>query len=413
MDEYQDLGGPLHGIVTKLVDLAGVKVFAVGDPDQTIYDFTGANPQYLIELGQRRDFQPIRLKFNYRSGNRIIIASQAALAPEEPRNYAPDPNREEQGEINFIEANGRNTDHAKKTVEAVKESLAAGIKPEEIAILYRANGALVDAIKDELTRQEVDFVWERDGKFPNSSFIVWLQRLAAWSLSEPADREHTFSALYHDLHFLLQAAGKVEGDENSLEFRVLLWEIATEVVNHETNAGTWLAEAEMLIDFESMLSASEEYAHDLECYTSLKEMLDNGGSQGEAPLSAFAATGKVRNKVILTTLHGSKGRQFDVVVLPGCAEGVLPAWTWSSRNRRWEAPANRPLLQSRRLFYVGLSRARHVIHLVHADQWEDKRGNLLKGGCSRFVNEIHAKLDNESADFRPLHPASATKNHYL
>ncbi len=232
-------------------------------------------------------------------------------------------------------------------------------------------------------------------------------------LSEPADREHTFSALYHDLHFLLQAAGKVEGDENSLEFRVLLWEIATEVVNHETNAGTWLAEAEMLIDFESMLSASEEYAHDLECYTSLKEMLDNGGSQGEAPLSAFAATGKVRNKVILTTLHGSKGRQFDVVVLPGCAEGVLPAWTWSSRNRRWEAPANRPLLQSRRLFYVGLSRARHVIHLVHADQWEDKRGNLLKGGCSRFVNEIHAKLDNESADFRPLHPASATKNHYL
>src|SRR5262249_30909236 len=81
VDEYQDLGGPLHGIVTKLIDLAGVKVFAVGDPDQTIYDFNGANPKYLNELADRKDFQSIRLKFNYRSGQRIIAASQAALAP--------------------------------------------------------------------------------------------------------------------------------------------------------------------------------------------------------------------------------------------------------------------------------------------------------------------------------------------
>ncbi|MDB6066175.1 MAG: hypothetical protein JWR26_2383 [Pedosphaera sp.] len=398
VDEYQDLGGPLHGIVTKLADLAGVKIFAVGDPDQTIYDFTGASPQYLIELGQRKDFEAIRLKFNYRSGNRIIIASQAALAPEEPRNYAPDPNRKEQGEINLLEADGHNADHGQKTLEAIKASLAAGIKPEEIAILYRANGSLVDAIKAELTLQNVEFVWERESKFPNSRFIVWLQRLAAWSLFQPEDREHTFSALYNDLQFLLQAAGKVDGDEHSLEFRVFLWDIATKAVNYQTNAGTWLAEIESLIDFESLLSASEDYAHDLECYVSLKEILDNGGIQGEARLSEFAAAGKIRNKVILTTLHGSKGRQFDVVILPGCAEGVLPAWTWSGRNRRWEPPADRPLLQSRRLFYVGLSRARHVIHLIHAERWEDKRGNLLNGGCSRFVNEIRAKLADSNAE---------------
>lgn len=87
VDEYQDLGGPLHQIVTTLANGGAIKVFAVGDPDQTIYDFTGANPKYLEALTGRRDFEQIRLKFNYRSGQRLIDASQAALAPAKPRGY--------------------------------------------------------------------------------------------------------------------------------------------------------------------------------------------------------------------------------------------------------------------------------------------------------------------------------------
>jgi DNA helicase II / ATP-dependent DNA helicase PcrA len=396
VDEYQDLGGPLHGIVTKLVDLAGVKAFAVGDPDQTIYDFTGASPQYLSELAGRQDFESIRLKFNYRSGRRIIAASQAALAPDEPRDYAPDPKRREQGEIIFLETNGHNTDHALKVWEAVSSSIAAGIKSEEIAIFYRAVGPLVEAIKHELTSRSVEFVWERDNKFPNSPFVIWLQRLAAWSLSSAEDREHTFSELFHDFHHLLQAAGQVDGVEHSLEFRILLWRVATKAVNEQTNAGEWLADAESLIDFQTLLSASEEYAHDLECYQELKQVLDNGGTQSDAPLSGFAAIGKLRGKVILTTFHASKGRQFDIVIIPGCAEGILPGWTWNGKSRRFDPPGSGPLSEARRLFYVGLSRARHVVYLINADTWEDKFGKLKNGGCSRFVEEIRAKLEQEA-----------------
>src|SRR2546427_616953 len=76
------------------------------------------------------------------------------------------------------------------------------------------------------------------------------------------------------------------------------------------------------------------YAQDLECYEELKEVLDNGSAQSEARLSEFAAIGKVRSKVILTTFHASKGRQFDVVIIPGCAEGILPGWAiFLPRNR--------------------------------------------------------------------------------
>src|SRR5688572_13300849 len=165
VDEYQDLGGPLHRIVTSLIDQGGVRAFAVGDTDQTIYDFTGANPQYLNELAERRDFTPIRLKFNYRSGQRIIDASQAALAPTEPRGYVPDPKRQTQGEVFFLKCDGHFADHAAKTADAVMAARQAGTPWEEIAIFYRAAGGLVDAIKVELERKQIPFIWERDTRF--------------------------------------------------------------------------------------------------------------------------------------------------------------------------------------------------------------------------------------------------------
>ena len=393
VDEYQDLGGPLHNIVTNLVDAAGVKVFAVGDPDQTIYDFTGANPKYLNELASRADFESVRLKFNYRSGQRIIDASQAALAPAEPRGYAPDPGRKDQGEIFFIGSDGTHANHAARVAEAVTNSLAAGIRPEEIAIFYRAIGPLVDAIREELTRHKVEFIWERDGRFPASPFIRWLQSAAAWSLSAPEDREQTFSHLFWEFCALLQAAGKVERGADSLEFRIVLHRFLTQPVDAQMPVRDWLVQVEDGLGLRQLLAKNEEYAHDLESYDSLTESVGTEGNQRHAHLMDFSANGRVRGKVILTTFHASKGRQFDVVIIPGCAEGILPAWTWNGRYRRYESPLARPLAETRRLFYVGLTRARHAIHLIHSDCWQDRFGNIRREGISRFVEEIQAKLN--------------------
>lgn len=393
VDEYQDLGGPLHRIVTSLVDSAAVKVFAVGDPDQTIYDFTGANPKYLAELAAREDFESVRLKFNYRSGRRIIDASQAALAPSEPRGYAPDPDRKDQGEIFFIESDGTHAGHVMRVVEAVNNSLTVGVRPEEIAIFYRAVGPLVDAIREGLARQNIDFIWERDGRFPASPFIRWLQSAAAWSLSAPEDREQSFSQLFREFCVLLQNAGKVERGTESLEFRILLHQILTQPTNPQMLVQDWLARFEAAVGLRQLLAQAEEYAHDLESYDTLTDMVGPEGNQRQAHLLDFSAGGRVRGKVVLTTFHASKGRQFDVVIIPGCAEGTLPSWTWNGRQKRYEPPSARPLAEARRLFYVGLTRARHVIHLIHSDSWQDRFGNTRHEGVSRFVMEIQFKLN--------------------
>src|SRR5882724_1211093 len=82
IDEYQDLGHALHELVLKLCFEAGIRLFAVGDGDQSIYAFAGANPDLLRSLAERDDVRDIHLRLNYRSGTKIIDASIAALGEE-------------------------------------------------------------------------------------------------------------------------------------------------------------------------------------------------------------------------------------------------------------------------------------------------------------------------------------------
>ena len=67
VDEYQDLGLPLHQIVQRLAFVGGVRLFAVGDADQSVYGFAGADGALLLELGERPDVETVRLELNYRS----------------------------------------------------------------------------------------------------------------------------------------------------------------------------------------------------------------------------------------------------------------------------------------------------------------------------------------------------------
>ena len=82
VDEYQDLGHALHELVLLLCFQSGIRLFAVGDADQSIYGFIGANPELLRDLTARSDVTTLRLRFNYRSGAKIIRASLGALGEE-------------------------------------------------------------------------------------------------------------------------------------------------------------------------------------------------------------------------------------------------------------------------------------------------------------------------------------------
>jgi len=183
VDEYQDLGPVLHRLITVLHDAADVNVFCVGDPDQTVMGFTGADPRYLDELAGRADFLTVDLELNYRCGSAIIAAAAAVLG--EARAYRADPSRNDVGVVDPIAVQGGLDYHAGVVVETIKSSLAAGVPGHDIAVLYPSKGELLNELLETLDRHNISYLHERDQKLPTGSIVDFVRSCATRSLAGP------------------------------------------------------------------------------------------------------------------------------------------------------------------------------------------------------------------------------------
>lgn len=135
VDEYQDLGYALHELVLELCFSSGIRLFAVGDPDQSIYDFTGANPELLENLAARIDVECISLKLNYRCATKIIQASTAALG--ETRDYRAVDGAGD-GRVMFRAVDGGLAEQAEFVANnLLPQILGQGKNLGQIAVLYR------------------------------------------------------------------------------------------------------------------------------------------------------------------------------------------------------------------------------------------------------------------------------------
>ena len=180
VDEYQDLGVALHRIVTRVAFDGGVRLFAVGDPDQSIYGFTGADGALLQELAERDDVERVQLQLNYRSASRIVSASEMALG--EARGYlSNDPDR--QAVIAFVECDdGLEGQAAHAVAEIIPAALAArpGRALGDIAILYRDYRA-GDVVAEAVAAAGLDFVRvDTAAPYRKVALTSWIEDCAAW-----------------------------------------------------------------------------------------------------------------------------------------------------------------------------------------------------------------------------------------
>jgi DNA helicase-2/ATP-dependent DNA helicase PcrA len=315
VDEYQDTN-PLCERLLELWLGESRDLAVVGDPDQTIYTFTGATPEFLLSFGERHPgARTVTLADNYRSSpqiielaNRLVAGGpRGALRATQPDGPPPSMRRfaDVEAEIREIEA-------------WVRAVAMAGVAPAEMAILVRTNAQL-PPIEDALTRAGIGFTVRGQRFFDRREVRDARQLLASARLTETGDA-------------LVAAVERVFVEKLGLD------DVAADAGQEGRERA---ASLELLLGIVEDLARTEE---DLTIDVVLAELERRHAAEAEA------ASGGVN----LLTYHRAKGLEWDAVYLPAVDEGLLPIR---------QAKEADEIAEERRLLYVGITRARRFLAL--------------------------------------------------
>jgi len=371
IDEYQDLGSALHRMVLGLCFTTGMRLFAVGDPDQSIYGFNGARPDLLRRLSERHGVETVRLRLNYRCATRIVAVSGALL--DEARDYdavegAP------AGDVFFHPLRGRYEGQATVLInELLPQALARhpDLQLGDIAILYPAawlGNTLVPAIQQAslpFIRTDTNALYSRSSRLMN-----WLEQCAIWCCGGWQTGSPLFSRLANAGKRLFSNA--IQSDKQEAEFhRELIMKLWA------SREGT-LSLLEWLTDFRIRLldplgAGCSDLTDELTILADFIERISPEGDSHGMCLADLAGQSEGRNSLNLSSLHSAKGREFRVVFMFGADVGRLPR----------DNSTVKEVAEARRLFYVGLTRAEVEIHVVYT-----------QGRESQFVREIRSRIEN-------------------
>lgn len=378
VDEYQDLGLPLHRIVMDLCFGAGARLFAVGDADQSIYSFAGARPELLKQLSEREDVTSVTLPFNYRSAPEIVAAGEATLG--EPRGYTAKNTNKGIIEFHYFE-NG-----LEEQVDAIiADLIPAALKRDDkrrlgdVAIIYTDynDGNLVSGVASAAGLKFVRI--DSGAPIPTTPMIRWLQDCAewcagGWQRSQPKLRDLISS------WFRFNPSRRQTSDRIELQRSLVTFLFANR--DSDETLANWLEGIER--DLLRPAFASEGTLRDEEKNIATLLKLTNEGNELEnATLAIFSGKAGSPNHLNLITLHSAKGLEYEVVFLLGMDEGRLPSWADNTNEKRAEA---------RRRFYVGLTRAKSEVHLTYSGFTENKYGTRFERGPSPFLTELKERI---------------------
>lgn len=379
IDEYQDLGKPLHEMVLSLLHRTNIKIFAVGDADQSIYDFQGASPEYLVELsGWKSINNCIRLINNYRSAKGIIDASETVLSIQ--RNYiASGALKDYPADIDFYVCEDGMDEQYGVAIDIIQNCVAEEMPFHEIAVLAGFNNQL-KALGRVCQNNGIPYYLAKQD-FTRSDFVKWMENCAAWVSSS---RKVLFDDVFEYWDFLLRQHNQATNSDNRILAKRALYNTLIQSCHY---TGTLIQWFQFVIDslrIESLLHDSEIYPDEVENLNKLKNLL-NEEPYTNFSLNQFIRLGSPENQVVLSTRHGAKGLEFDIVIMLGMEEGSFPYYKNTSK---------REIDEAHRLCFVSVSRARKKCILVRSKTLSiPTRNGIWNKPCkpSRFWNMLYSR----------------------
>lgn len=404
IDEYQDTNEPQY-ILSKMISAKYKNITVVGDADQAIFTWRGANYKNILNFEKDyKDAKVVLLEENYRSTKTILNAANNVIKNNKVRKEKNLWTQNEEGsKITYYKAFDEK-DESNFVVNEIKKLMEKGVNPKDICVLYRAN-AQSRTVEEAFLTSNISYNIVGSYAFYNrkeiKDLIAYLKLiynnkddvslLRVINYPKRGIGNKAIENLAIKSNVLDKSLYEVIDSGKELEFKNMIEEIKkeeshltlTELIDMvlDKSGMKKSLEDEKSIEADIRLENLEEFksiakAMEInEGIVSLEELLDK--------LALVSDVSEQKNdnedKVTLMTMHAVKGLEYDYVFVVGVEEGLFPHSNSLESNDELE--------EERRLCYVAITRAKKKLYLINA------RSRILYGKVSsnvpsRFINEI-------------------------
>ncbi len=405
IDEYQDTNEAQY-IFSKLLSSKYRNIFVVGDNDQAIYAFRGANYKNILNF--EKDYpeaKTILLEENYRSTKTILNAANSVIKNNrERKDKNLWSNNIEGNKIKYKEV-ANEKEEASFVGEEIKKLLSKGVNEEEIAVLYRTN-AQSRVIEEEMLKKNIKYRVIGSFYFYNRKEIkdllcylrlinnhkddVSLLRIintprrgigdkTIENLTELAAQNNT--SLYEaiekgkELEFK-NIIEELTKSSESLSLTELIDEILEKSgIKKELSTSKLLEDEIRLENLNEFKGVTKSYEEEYGSAT-LGDFLDE-----ISLVSDMSEHQDSSNRVSLMTIHSVKGLEYNYVFIIGMEEGIFPHYNAINDG------SSSAIEEERRLCYVAITRAKKELYITSADT-RMLFGNISRNTPSRFIKEI-------------------------
>lgn len=401
IDEFQDINRIQYEIVKMLTGDAK-NLFIVGDDDQSIYRFRGAKPELM--LGFPRDFpetKQVILNTNFRSGEEIVETAEKIISANKKRfEKQMHAGKGKTGTVqieNFEDQREEN----KYIIQKIREDMAKERPLSEIAVLCRTNqgprqlvGALMaynipfymkdvvpNLFEHWIARNIVDYMKLALGDRRRSTFLRVMNRpkryISREYLTEPEVSFEDLLKKVEDKPWLYEYVENMKEDIRIL--RSMTPMMAIIYIRKSVGYNAYLSEYARFRrireeEFTQILEELQESARGFDTY---EEWFDYIREFTQELKRQSKKNQQEKNGIVISTMHGAKGLEFDRVFLPDVNEEIIP----HKKSMKEEE-----IEEERRLFYVAATRAKKHLHIFSTKKLYNKESIP-----SRFIAEIEGR----------------------